>query len=66
MVLGSITFAPCSACEQRRQTMLDDFKQWAQHPFSADMNALHWFLFVGLLIVIGAAWGFVLRALKPL
>lgn len=45
--------------------MLDNFKNWLQHPYAEDMSALHWFYFVGLLIVISAMWGMVLRAMKP-
>lgn len=41
----------------------NDFKQWAQHPFSTDMDAFHWFLFFGLLIVVAAGWGLVLNTL---
>lgn len=37
--------------------MLDSFKQWFAQPFSADMDAWHWALFVLLLIVIMVAWG---------
>jgi len=45
--------------------MADDFKNWLAHPFSSDMSALHWFYFFGLLIAISAAWGLILRAMKP-
>lgn len=41
--------------------MWDRFKNWTSRPFSADMDAAHWFYFVGLLIVIGGAWGMILR-----
>lgn len=44
--------------------MWEDFKNWSSHPFSADMSAAHWFLFVGLLIFIGASWGLILRELR--
>ncbi len=44
--------------------MWDDFKNWAAHPFSADMSALHWFLFLGLLIVLATLWGMILRTVK--
>lgn len=44
--------------------MLDDLKQWARHPFSADMSAAHWFYFVGLLILISTAWGLILRTMR--
>lgn len=42
-------------------TLWDGFKQWANAPFASDMDALHWFYFWGLLIVVAAMWGFILR-----
>lgn len=44
--------------------MWDKFKAWAAEPFKADMSALQWFLFVGLLIVIVAGWRVILSHLK--
>jgi hypothetical protein len=44
--------------------MWDDFKAWIASPFSADMSAGHWFLFIGLLLVIAMAWGMILRTVK--
>lgn len=44
--------------------MLDDLKAWAQSPFSADMDALHWFLFFGLLITISVLWGLILSSIR--
>lgn len=43
---------------------MQDFKTWLASPFQADMSALDWFLFVGLLIVIFTVWGFVFRHVK--
>ena len=36
------------------------FKAWAAHPFSVDMSATDWFLFIGLLIVLLALWNIIL------
>lgn len=36
------------------------FTAWFKQPFSADMDALHWFYFFGLLIVISFLWSFTL------
>ena len=36
--------------------MWDDFKTWAGSPFAADMSALHWFYFAGLMLAIFATW----------
>lgn len=36
------------------------FGTWWKQPFSADMDVPHWFLFVGLLIVVMALWQLVL------
>jgi hypothetical protein len=38
----------------------DDFKEWASKPFSEDMPISHWFLFIGLLIVIALFWNLLL------
>lgn len=43
--------------------MWADFKAWAKSPFQADMDALHWFLFLGLLIMLLAGWRMVLVTL---
>ena len=45
--------------------MIERLKQWWARPYSEDMDALHWFYFIGLLILIGAAWGMILRTMKP-
>ena len=44
--------------------MWEEFKAWLQEPFQTDMDALHWFLFVGLFIAISVIWGIILRHLK--
>lgn len=40
-----------------------EFKDWAAQPFSADMPMSHWFLFIGLLLVIVVFWNILLRHL---
>jgi hypothetical protein len=40
---------------------LTNFKTWLSKPFDQDMNATHWFMFFGLLIVISVLWGIILR-----
>jgi hypothetical protein len=40
---------------------MDEFRAWLKQPFSADMDAFHWFLFFGLLIAVSILWGFALR-----
>lgn len=44
--------------------MFDDLKAWAAKPFSADMDALHWFLFLGLLIAMSVLWGLILSSIR--
>lgn len=44
--------------------MWTSFKDWLNKPFDADMDALHWFLFFGLIIIISIAWGMILRELS--
>jgi len=41
--------------------MWDEFKSWASKPFRADMGIGGWFLFLGLLIVLTALWGLILK-----
>jgi hypothetical protein len=43
------------------QNFWADFKAWSAQPFSADMPAGHWFLFIGLLLVVVILWSLVLR-----
>ena len=43
---------------------MDTFKAWMKQPFSADMDAFHWFLFFGLVIAISILWGFALRTVQ--
>lgn len=33
---------------------------WVKRPFSGDMDALHWFLFFGLILVIVFLWSRIL------
>lgn len=43
--------------------MPDQLAQWLAQPFSANMSAARWFLFVGLLIVVLWGWHIVFREL---
>lgn len=38
-----------------------NFKSWAKQPFSADMDLQHWFLFIGLILVLMILWGIIMR-----
>lgn len=42
----------------------DDFKQWLAQPFSVDMPAVDWFLFIGLLLAVMVVWRFILRTVE--
>jgi hypothetical protein len=44
----------------------DKFKTWAKQPFSVDMTAGEWFLFIGLLIVIVGLWNIILFRITDL
>lgn len=44
--------------------MWQHFKDFLAKPFSPDMDALEWFAFLGLLIVLSALWAIILRHLK--
>lgn len=37
------------------------FTEWLGRPYNEDMDALGWFLFIGLLALIFAAWGSIIR-----
>lgn len=43
---------------------MDTFKAWWHQPFSADMDAVHWFLFFGLIVAISIGWSMALRSLQ--
>ena len=43
---------------------MDGFKQWFVSPFQADMNAIHWIAFVGLLLVALALWSILFRHIQ--
>jgi hypothetical protein len=44
----------------------DTFRRWLKHPFSIDMTAGEWFLFVGLLLVILVLWNIILYRITEL
>jgi hypothetical protein len=50
----------CQFCNKVRKTMVEEFKAWLAQPFSADMSALEWSLFIGFLIVLIVFWNLVL------
>jgi len=41
--------------------MWQDFKDWLASPFKSEMSALHWFYFLGLIIVLMVLWRIILR-----
>lgn len=47
-------------------TFKGKFSNWATRPFSVDMTAGEWFLFIGLLIVIIALWNIILFRITDL
>lgn len=44
--------------------MWSNIKSWLGKPYSDDMDAFHWFLFFGFLIVLSILWGIVLANLR--
>jgi hypothetical protein len=46
--------------------MWENFKSFMGQPFKAEMSALDWFMFVGLLLVILILWTLVLNHLKEI
>ena len=37
-----------------------NFKSFIARPFSADMSAVNWFLFIGLLVIASLGWRIIL------
>jgi hypothetical protein len=40
--------------------MIDNITNWFKHPFNSQGSALHWVLFVGLLIIAAFMWQLIL------
>jgi hypothetical protein len=58
--------APCSTCEGARNmvsSFWDDVKKWASAPYSDNMNALHWVLFLGFMLCVTYLWSRVIRSI---
>lgn len=45
---------------------MERFADWIKKPYSEDMSAGGWFLFLGLLIVLSVVWSLILRSLKEI
>lgn len=43
---------------------LDDFTGWLSQPFSADMDTKHWFMFIGLMLLMLTLWGIILSHIR--
>lgn len=39
------------------------FHEWLKRPYSEEMSAMGWFLFAGLLLIIGWGWSTIIRKL---
>lgn len=46
--------------------MWSNFKDWLSQPYSDDMDAAHWFYWLGLIIVLSVLWRLILNHLKEL
>ena len=44
--------------------MLAGFKNWMARPFSSDMSALEWFLFLFMLVIFLGVQGMILRHIR--
>jgi len=63
---ASPTGADCDFCNRTRKEMTDwvvKFHEWLKRPYSEEMSAMGWFLFAGLLLIIGWAWSTIIRKL---
>jgi hypothetical protein len=43
---------------------MNTFKNWIAAPFAVNMDAFHWFLFYGLVLIIALSWHMIERAIK--
>jgi hypothetical protein len=41
----------------------NDVKRWASAPYSDNMNALHWVLFLGFMLCVTYLWSRVIRSI---
>ncbi len=44
--------------------LMTRFTAWVKKPFSGDMDALHWFLFLGLVLVAVFLWSRIMFYVK--
>jgi len=44
--------------------LASEFGAWVKSPFKADMSAMEWFYFIGLLAVINIMWVMILRHVR--
>lgn len=44
--------------------MLANLKTWYSAPFQENMSAARWFLFVGLLMILGIIWTVIIKHLS--
>lgn len=44
--------------------MWEHFQEFMGRPFRSEMDAVDWFFFVGLLVVIMILWGIILRHVR--
>lgn len=40
---------------------MDRFKAWLNQPFDPGMSVFHWWLFLGMVIVLLSLWGILMR-----
>lgn len=43
--------------------VVSKFYEWLKRPYSEEMSAIGWFMFMGLLLVIGFMWSTIVRKL---
>lgn len=43
--------------------MLANIKTWYESPYAENMSAIRWFLFVGLLLILGIVWTVIIKHL---
>lgn len=51
---------------QNQVGFIEALQNYAKKPYSDDMNLWQWFLFTGMLIIMAALWGLMIRSITAI
>lgn len=51
--------------DEQKPGALTRIMTWAAHPFSSDMSALNWVLWLGLIVAASVLWGRMIHRFVP-